>query len=46
VIKTLPGLQIPYEEPRNPDIKVETHRETVEESVDKVLKYIEEKYLG
>ena len=36
-ITTLPGLQIPYEEPINPDVVVETHKETVEESLKKIL---------
>lgn len=44
-IKTLPGLQVPYEEPENPDIIVYTHRESIEESVNKIMEYIESKYL-
>lgn len=32
--------QIKFETPRNPDIIVRTHRETIEESVDKILKVL------
>ncbi|MCD6443617.1 adenylyl-sulfate kinase [Candidatus Bathyarchaeota archaeon] len=37
VVKTLPGLQTPYEEPRNPEIAVDTDRLSPEESVETVL---------
>ena len=37
VVKTLPGLQTPYEEPRNPEITVDTDRLSPEESVETVL---------
>ena len=43
-ITTLPGLQIPYEEPINPDVIVETHKETVEESLKKILDKITMKF--
>ncbi len=43
-IKTLPGLQVPYEEPLNPDVKVETHKERIEESLNKILDKIIERY--
>jgi len=39
-IKTLPGLQVPYEEPENPDIVIDTEREDVEAAVRKILRYI------
>jgi len=37
-IKNVNGLDIPYEEPGNPEIEVSTNKETVEESVQKILK--------
>ena len=39
-IKTLPGLQVKYEEPPNPDLKIETHKLTVEEAAEKIIKRI------
>lgn len=39
-INTLPGLQVDYEEPKNPDIKIETHKLTVEEALNKILNII------
>lgn len=36
-IKTLPGLQVEYEEPKDPDLKIETHKLTVEQAVNKIL---------
>jgi len=43
-IKTLPGLQVKYEEPMNPDVKVETHRQSVEEAVEKRLQKIKNRF--
>ncbi|MCF6158090.1 MAG: adenylyl-sulfate kinase [wastewater metagenome] len=37
-IQTFPGISSPYEEPLNPEIIVETHKETVEESTNKIIK--------
>jgi adenylylsulfate kinase len=45
-IKTLPGLQAPYEEPLNPDVTVDTHRYTVRESTDIIMDKITERFLG
>ena len=45
-IKTLPGLQVPYEEPLNPDVKVETHKESIEESLNKILEKVIGRYCG
>lgn len=45
-IKTLPGLQVKYEEPTNPDLTIETHKQSIEEAVNKILKKIEQTYLG
>ena len=41
-IKEFTGISDPYEEPLNPEILVETDRETLEESTQKVLKRLEE----
>ncbi|KAA0004567.1 MAG: adenylyl-sulfate kinase [Thermoplasmata archaeon] len=41
-IKNFTGVDDPYEEPENPELVLETDRETVEESVEKVLKKLEE----
>ncbi len=47
IIKNFTGIDDPYEEPENPEIVVETDKETLEESVNKIIKYLEEKgYLG
>ncbi|PLV59324.1 adenylyl-sulfate kinase [Thermotoga sp. KOL6] len=42
-IKEFTGISAPYEEPENPELIVETDKESVEESVGKILKYLEEK---
>ncbi len=34
------GLDIPYEEPDNPDVVIYPYKETVEESISKILSYI------
>ncbi len=41
-IKGFTGIDDPYEEPENPEIIVETDKESVEESVEKVMKKIKE----
>ncbi len=41
-IKDFTGISAPYEEPENPEIVVETDKESVEESVKKILNYLEE----
>jgi adenylyl-sulfate kinase len=46
-IKQFTGIDDPYEEPLNPDVTVETDKETVEESVAKILeKAVELGYLS
>ena len=40
-IKNFTGVDDPYEEPPNPEIIVDTDKETVEESVKIVLEYME-----
>jgi len=41
-IKGFTGVDDPYEEPENPEIVVETDKESVEESVEKVMKKLKE----
>lgn len=41
-IKNFTGVDDPYEEPENPDLVVETDKETVEESVQKIFAKLEE----
>jgi adenylyl-sulfate kinase len=41
-IKNFTGVSDPYEEPLNPNILLNTHEETVEESVAKCVAYLEE----
>ena len=41
-IKQFTGISDPYEAPLNPEVNCETHKETLEESVDKVIAKLEE----
>ena len=41
-IKNFTGISDPYEEPLNPEIVVETDEETVEESFNKIITYLED----
>jgi len=41
-IKNFTGGDDPYEEPENPELVLDTDRETVEESVQKVLEKLKE----
>lgn len=41
-IKGFTGVDDPYEAPKNPEVLVETNKETPEESAEKILKKIEE----
>jgi adenylylsulfate kinase len=34
------GISAPYEAPENPDIEINTEKETVEEAVSKIIKHI------
>lgn len=46
-IENFTGVSDPYEEPPNPEIVLETDKETIEESVEKVLDYLEDNgYVG
>jgi adenylylsulfate kinase len=40
-IKDFTGVQDPFEEPCNPEIIVDTQSETVKQSVQKIINYIE-----
>ncbi|WP_457622331.1 adenylyl-sulfate kinase [Persephonella sp.] len=42
LIKNFTGIDDPYEEPENPEIVVETDKETLEESVEKIIRYLKE----
>ena len=37
------GIDSPYEEPKNPNLKINTENETVDESVEKIFSVILEK---
>ena len=42
IIKNFTGIDDPYEEPENPEIVVETNKETIEESVSKIINFLKE----
>ena len=42
-IKNFTGLDDPYEVPENPDFVVDTEKESLDESVDKILDYLQTK---
>ena len=37
------GISAPYEEPENPEIMIDTDRETIEQGVDRIISYLESK---
>ena len=39
-IKNMTGISAPYEEPENPDIEIKTEVETIEDAVNRVIKFI------
>ncbi len=43
IIKEYTGVSAPYEEPENPDLILETHLLTIEESVERVLNFVSER---
>ena len=45
-IKHMTGISAPYEIPQNPDLEIDTLKESVEESVNKIFKYLEKKLYG
>jgi adenylylsulfate kinase len=40
-IQNFTGVSDPYEEPEHPEVRVDTEFETIEESVQKILAYLE-----
>ncbi|MDH7506348.1 MAG: adenylyl-sulfate kinase [Candidatus Thermoplasmatota archaeon] len=40
LIKDFTGINAPYEEPKNPELVIDTDKETVEQSVEKILKML------
>lgn len=42
-IKNMTGISAPYEAPENPDVEIKTEDETVEEAVQKIIKFIKPK---
>ena len=40
-IKNMTGISAPYETPQNPDLEIDTLKESLDESVDKIFKYLE-----
>ena len=46
-IKNMTGISAPYETPsKNPNLEIDTIKESVEESVDKIFKYLEKRLYG
>ena len=42
-VKNMTGISAPYEIPQNPDLEIDTVKESVEESVDKIINYLEKR---
>ena len=42
-IKNMTGISAPYEAPENPDIEINTEKESIEDSVNKIMDYIKPK---
>ena len=42
-IKNMTGISAPYEAPENPDIEINTEKESIEQAVEKILEYIKPK---
>jgi adenylylsulfate kinase len=45
-IKNMTGISAPYETPQNPEIEIDTTNESVEQSVDKIFKFLEKRLYG
>ena len=45
-IKNMTGISAPYEAPLNPEIEIDTVKESVDESVNKILKFLEKRLYG
>ncbi len=41
-IENFTGISDPYEEPEDPEVTIHTHEETVEESTQKIMQYLEQ----
>ena len=44
-IKNYTGIDSPYEEPENPELTINTEDETLDNSVSKILRFLEENFL-
>ena len=44
-IRDFTGIGSPYEVPQNPDVVVHTHKESVDESLSKIINHVEAKVL-
>ncbi|MDL4842689.1 adenylyl-sulfate kinase [Aquibacillus rhizosphaerae] len=42
-IKGFTGIDAPYEEPRNPELTIETDKQTIEDAVETIVTYLQEK---
>lgn len=42
-IKNFTGISSPYQAPENPDLEIQTHRESVEEAVERLLEFLYKK---
>lgn len=42
-IKNMTGISAPYEPPKNPDIEINTEKETIDQAVEKILEHIKPK---
>jgi len=45
IIKNFTGISDPYEAPENPEVTVDTSKETIEESAEKILSYLRKRGL-
>jgi adenylylsulfate kinase len=45
LIKNFTGVNDPYEEPENPEVVVDTSAETIEQSAEKILKFLRQRGL-
>ena len=45
IIKDFTGISSPYEEPEHPEIVVESHVNSIEESVERVIQYLKQNQL-
>jgi adenylylsulfate kinase-like enzyme len=45
IIKNFTGISDPYEAPENPEVTVDTSKETIEESAEKILAFLRKRGL-